>query len=174
MLRYTGVAIGIAAIVLATNAPAHGFGGRLFSFQHVSQYCPPVAVVCLPVCPVVPVYCVPVASAATTPKKMYAVPKPAPPSQTSEPPVNLNTRPIIRDARSPGAENPARDRCNVGFWNLSGLDIKIKVNGASRVVPRDRAIMLDLGRDFVWHVDGREPQRVLVPQERNTHEIVLR
>jgi hypothetical protein len=174
MLRYTRVAVGVAAILLATNRPAHGFGGRLYPFQQVSGYCPPVTVVCLPVCPVVPVYCVPAGAAAMTPRKMYAVPKAAPPSQTSEPPVNLNTKPIIRETRSPGGENSVRNQCSVGFWNLSGRDIRIKVNGASQVVPRDRALMFDLGRDFVWHVDGSEPQRVLVPQDRNTHEIVLR
>jgi hypothetical protein len=172
MLRHSGVAALAAAVLFAAGTSAHGFGGRLFSFQHVSQYCPPVTVVCLPVYPVMPVYLP--GPAAAIPEKMYAIPKPAPASQTTEPPVNSNTKPIIRDARSPGGEYSARDRCQVGFWNLSGRDITIKVSGASRVVPRDRAVMLDLRREFVWHVAGREPQRVVVPQEKDTHEIVLR
>jgi hypothetical protein len=172
MVRFTGVAILAAAIVVTGERSAHGFG-RVFSSYYASCYCPPVTVVYVPVAPVTPLYCQPVVPTGT-PQRMYAIPKPAPASQTSEPPVNSPTKRSLRDARSLGGDYSGADQCKVGFWNLSGREIAVKVNGSTRVIPPERAVMLDLAHEFVWHVDGREPQRVRVPDDKAAHEIVLR
>jgi hypothetical protein len=170
MIRHAGVAVLAAATLFAAGTQAHGFGVRQSTLQHASHYCQPVTVVCVPICAL---QAVPLAPAAM-PQKMYAIPKPAPASKTSEPPVNPSPKPIIRDSQFLGGTYTGGENCKVGFWNLSGRDLTIKVNGTARVVPRDRAVVLDLRREFVWHAQGREPQRVLVPPDKGTHEIVLR
>jgi len=172
MLRLTRV-VALASASLISAETAHGFGGRLVSLQHAACYCQPVVVLYVPAYPLTPVYCQPEAAAAA-PKMMYAIPRPAPASQTAEPPASPNSTRAGRDTQSLGSEYSKGDRCKVGFWNLSGRDLTIKVDGASRIVPRDRAVMLDLGLEFVWQVKGREPHVVRVRPGQTTHEVVIR
>jgi len=172
MIKLAGIVV-LASAGLLTAETAHGFGGRLFSFHHAACYRQSVTVLYVPVYPVTPVYCQPEAAAAA-PKMMYAIPRPAPASQTAEPPASSNSTPAKRDTQSLGGEYSKGDRCKVGFWNLSGRELTIKVDGANRVVPRDRAVMLELGREFVWQAEGREPNVVRVPPGQTTHEVVLR
>jgi hypothetical protein len=117
-----------------------------------------------------------------------AIPTAAPPS-TVEPP-------LIRKIEMPGADagpkgspgptvievrsmNPAvtglaKDRCRVGFWNLSGRDVTLVIDGKSRLVARDRALTLVLPRDFGWRVDQQPAQTEHVANEKSAHEIVIR
>jgi hypothetical protein len=171
MLRVTGVWVLASAILFLAARSAEGSGGQLFCFPQVASYCPPVTVICLPAGSTLPVYGPP---GAAGPKKLYAIPKPAPASQTSEPPGNPSPKPIIREAQSTGGNYSGDKTCKVGFWNLSGRDMAIRVNGTSRSVPRDRAVILDLSREFVWRIEGREPERVVVPEGKSAHEVVLR
>jgi hypothetical protein len=73
-----------------------------------------------------------------------------------------------------GAAKPAADRCSVAFWNLSGQDLGLKVDGQSRLLPRGQSVTLTLGRQFVWQVEGREPQKQDVPANEGALEIVIR
>ena len=122
-----------------------------------------------------------------------AVPRPAPPSQTVEPPASEKkaetpARPIstpapekkapqVVESRSmggAGAAEPAKDRCRVGFWNATGKEVTLTVDGKAHTLPRDRAVTLELDRQFVWQADQGPAQAVQVPGERSAHEIVLR
>src|SRR5262249_59198819 len=69
---------------------------------------------------------------------------------------------------------PETDRCKVGFWNVTGRDVTLTINGQARRLPRDRAVTLDLGHKFVWQLDQREPRSEVVPAEQATFEVVLR
>lgn len=119
------------------------------------------------------------------PATPFARPTSAPPSGIPEPAKQASDpvrAPKITESRSRkessqpeevlGTDRPSR--CQVGFWNLSGRDVSLKINGQNRPLPRDRALTLDLNRSFVWQVDGGEPHSEIVPPERSTHEIVIR
>ena len=72
------------------------------------------------------------------------------------------------------SDKPNDDKCSVGFWNLSPEALTIKVNGQSHVVPRGKSVKLDLGREFVWQVAGREPETAHVSPNQAILEIVIR
>ena len=60
------------------------------------------------------------------------------------------------------------------FWNISGRDVKLTINGKTHLVPRDRSLTVSVGREFTWQVDGQALQEERVPQEKASHEVVLR
>jgi hypothetical protein len=116
------------------------------------------------------------APVALTTGPIYAVPTPAPPSSSGKP-----VPPRVSEARSGnGGESPksttvpVRERVQVGFWNVSGRDLTLTVDGQRRVLPRNRSITLSLGRQFVWQVDERTAQNEDIPAGNSTLEIVLR
>jgi|SRR5882724_188572 len=116
-----------------------------------------------------------------------AIPTAAPPSATTpEPPLfkkiempnaDMGTKgPTVLELRSmnPAITGLAKDRCRVGFWNLTGRDVTLVVDGKSRLVARDRALTLELPRDFGWRVDQQPAQTVHVANDKASHEIVIR
>jgi hypothetical protein len=132
-------------------------------------YAAPAPVVCAPT------VAVPVAG------PLYAVPTAAPPSQTIEPPpVKSGVGPVVTEARAGGivktvaAGNSGQDRVQVGFWNVSGRDLILTIDGRRHTLPRNRSITLELGRQFTWRIDQRAPQDENIPEGNSTLEIVLR
>jgi hypothetical protein len=97
-------------------------------------------------------------------------PKPAPVPAVSESRAYFDTYP----GGGTGAAKVPADRCSVAFWNLSGQDLSLKVDGQARPLPRGRSVTLTLGRQFVWQVEGREPQKQEVPMKEAALEIVIR
>jgi hypothetical protein len=196
-MRISRVLLAVPGLLLSGQW-ADAFGWRS---SHTVSYYPvfytyPV-VYSYPACPV-PVIAAPVMTAPTTP---YAVPRAAPPSprESAEPPTSSSKKqaPTINEMRSnSGTAHPLTptplpqgergrgegaskypsvdDRCRVGFWNVSGRDVTIKVNGESRRLPRNRAVTLELPRDFVWQLEDREVRREQVPSGQPTFEIILR
>lgn len=128
---------------------------------------------CLPTAPQV----IPVPDASP-----FARPTPAPPSSTKEPPLQKMSQKTPDDPRMPViitahagtvATKPA-ERCKVGFWNLSGRDVVLTIDGKAMKLAKDRAVTLDLDREFVWQVEG-QPQHVeRVLPTLATHEVVIR
>jgi len=117
-----------------------------------------------------------------------AIPTAAPPS-TVEPPLirkiempsaDMSPKsapgPTVIEVRpmNPAVTGLAKDRCRVGFWNLSGRDVTLVIDGKSRLVARDRALTLELPRDFGWRVDQRPAQTEHVADDKSAHEIVIR
>jgi hypothetical protein len=116
-----------------------------------------------------------------------AIPIAAPPSApTGEPPLLKKVEmppadpgkpgPAVIEARSgsPAIAGLPTNRCRVGFWNLSGKDVTLVVDGMARLVTRDRAVTLQLPRDFVWRIDQQPAQTVRVADDKTAHEIVIR
>jgi hypothetical protein len=202
MPRFAGAGLFVALLAWQA-APAHGSGGgRVYTASYyypasypvyyaTYSYRVPVAVsYAAPAWPVsyaapAPVVCVPVVSVpAAVPvpaRPLYAVPTPAPPSQPVYPSAVKPAPPQVSELRSgtdgqpPGAVSvPVTDRVRVGFWNVSGRDVLLTVDGQRRVLPRNRSITLLLGRHFVWQVDERTAQTEDVPEGNSTLELVLR
>lgn len=120
-------------------------------------------------------------SSAPAKQAPSANPIPAPPSQpgqTKEPPTESRSLkgPTILESRSSSTSKSeaAAEKCKVGFWNQTGRDITVKIDGQPRVVQRDRAITVELGRSFVWQVDQSEPTSERVPAEESFHELIIR
>jgi hypothetical protein len=65
------------------------------------------------------------------------------------------------------------DRCRVGFWNLTGRAVTIKVDGKSVTLAKDRDITLDLERQFTWRLDGGPERSVRIDADLATHEIAI-
>jgi hypothetical protein len=169
----------VASLLVASSASA---GGRVawwsspptVSYYYYEMpmtywyYCPPVQVQRPRVIPV-----------------PDALPKSAPPSTTNEPPLQKKTSndarmPVITASHSadgnyvPGNAPLAKDRCRVGFWNLSGRDVTLMIDGKSWKLAKDRAITVDLERQFAWQVEG-QPQHVeRVGEGQSAYEVVIR
>jgi hypothetical protein len=133
--------------------------------------------------PAWPVYTAPVVCPPAVP---YAVPTAAPPSQTIEPPMLASSAPrpapIITESQT-GSDSAkvakisdpgAGERVLVGFWNVTGRDVTLTIDGRTRVLPRNRNLTVPVGRQFVWRVDQRPAQTERVPEGSSTMEIVVR
>jgi hypothetical protein len=192
----------LAALLLAPLArPAHGSpGGWVYSTAYyyptyyrvyysapvtVSYYAPSWSVYA--VAP--PVVCAPAvtvsvpAPVTVSPAPVYAVPTAAPPSQTAEPPARVGAvppAPRVMESRSGAADKLGKTeaagagRVRVGFWNVSGRDLVLTIDGRPYTLPRNRNLTLDLGRTFSWRVDSRATQNETVSEGSPTLEIVLR
>src|SRR5262245_33149715 len=149
-----GLATGL--LVLCLTAPAQGFGFRWRSayshsyYSHsyyaptyyaprMSYYYPATYYSPQPAYHYAyPYQCSPVMPAGHHPSlgfQPYAQPRPAPAS-TQEPPTDRPGRsPKITESRYAGESGtdkqspPSRDYCKVGFWNLTGRDVSLLVDG---------------------------------------------
>ena len=69
---------------------------------------------------------------------------------------------------------PKADRFSIAFWNLSNSDLVLKVASRSYPLPRNKNLQLEMDRDFVWQVEGREAQVERIPTNESGLEIVIR
>lgn len=187
-----------ALLVAALTDRAHAFGGRwtytasysypvYYSAYYPAYYSVPAVSYYAPAWPVyvapAPVVCAPFIAVTAPAGPLYAVPTPAPPSQTVEPPV-IQTGSYSRQTVTetyPGTAlktvqvgGAGKDRVQVGFWNVSGRDLTLTIDSRAYVLPRNRSVTLDLGRQFTWRIDQRALQNENVPEGNSTMEIVLR
>ncbi|GEM_PF-3665994 len=169
-------------VVVTVTSSANAFWGRL-GWRPVctTAYTPaPVWYYCLPAAapswgqPVLPQSFPP--PPAPLPKvKALANPLPAP--TTNEPPLRA---PTITEARSFGgvmqahAAAVAPGRCKVGFWNITGGEVTLSIDGTARTLAKDRAVTLELARMFVWQLSGHGPQTERVPDGQSIFEVILR
>lgn len=116
----------------------------------------------------------------------YACPVIAPPSgapatfSTPEPPSGKQPRkgPIIDQYRTfngvPQMVEPRTEKCKVSFWNLTGDDVTLFVGNEPRSVLKDRAVVLDLSRQFSWRTNNLNPKSEDVPDDTNHFEVLIR
>lgn len=144
----------------------------------------PVYVVSMPVCGVAvpsaearlyakpmpaPASAAPATPAPATPSPAPAAPLPSRKPQVSESKSYYSAYPVT--ARDSNGIDPTR--CVVGFWNYSDRDQTLLIDGQSRTLPRGRGLTLELPREFVWSVAGREPQVERVAAAESTIEIAI-
>jgi hypothetical protein len=84
--------------------------------------------------------------------------------------------PHVFESRADSDRPPvlAKDRCRVGFWNMSGRDVTLVVDGQARLLPRNRLLTLDLARTFAWQIDQQPRHTERVAEDRATYEVVIR
>ncbi len=132
---------------------------------------------------VVPSYSCPVTPAATViPLERNAVPLPAPPSKSATPPVGKTEgRPpaIVSTRTQSGTYVPAgtpqkQDSCRIGFWNLTGRELALTVEGKRFTLAKNRSLTMDVSRNFAWQIEGRPQHVERVPEGQLTHDLVIR
>ncbi len=116
----------------------------------------------------------------SSPPKKVTETKPPPAPTTTEPVLGnmMKKGPTVTESRSLGGAYAqganVKDRCKVGFWNLTGRDVTLKVGGQTRSLPKDRAVTLDLERAFAWQLDQGDMNSERVPEDQPFHEVILR
>jgi hypothetical protein len=118
------------------------------------------------------------------PPSLPTPPPPAAPKGPSLPPGA--PPPAVRESRAftnaidvcgvppRSGEKPTPDRCSVGFWNLTAQELTLKIDGKPHTLPAGQNVTLDLGRQFVWQIVGREPQNTTVAAADVGAEIIIR
>ena len=178
----------VVVVSALTTSSASAFGGRFSSWNAPATtvhyyYAVPSNYWAVPY-----YYCPPM----TTPRVIPvpdARPTAAPPSPTGEPPMqkmiekkvsNDSKMPIIVTSHAvggnyvPGTTPLAKDRCRVGFWNLSGREVTLLIDGKAWKLAKDRAVTLDLELQFSWHVEGSPQHIERITDGQTSHEIVIR
>jgi hypothetical protein len=199
-----GVAVAVI-MALPVGAWGHGLGllhprtTVAYYYPAVVEYVPVVAYPVYPVCvpPPLPSYpSVPVPSGLG---QTYAPPTAAPPSagpSTPEPPLAAPLAPAKPSAATPGRSpgfgestsfynaysvagqyrsRPVGERCMVDFWNLTGRDLVLRIEGEPpQVLPRGKSVPVAIGRQFRWQVEGRETQTTRIDDGESALQIVIR
>jgi hypothetical protein len=62
----------------------------------------------------------------------------------------------------------------VGFWNLTGHELTVKIDGQPHTLAVDKNLQVAVPRHFVWQVEGRDPQTENIAQGECALEIVIR
>ena len=187
MVGFRGRVFLAAFVLLGTTSSAHAWWGwRLWghgyygsayygpAYYSAAYYAPAYYYPVFPVCSTI----LPVAPPALAPDKKLAETVPNP--TTKEPPAGnmLKKGPTVTEARSMARDyarnGDGREHCKVGFWNVTGRDVTLKIDGQPRLLPKDRAVTLELGRSFNWQVDQEQAVTEHVPAEQPFHEVILR
>jgi hypothetical protein len=66
------------------------------------------------------------------------------------------------------------ERCTVGFWNLTDRDVNARINGQARTLPRGKNVPIEVPREFVWQLEGREAQVERIAAGESALTIVIR
>ncbi|SRR5260370_1281193 len=177
MLNIRSAGVVAAFLLFPLPAFANGFGSWRSSAMY--YYCP--TVVYVDPCPIyIPLGAQPIPG--PQPRQVpLAAPSAAPPS--AGPITSGKGQPEVTESRSfyeafkvrpTSTDQPAGERCAVGFWNLTGRDVTVSVDGKPQVIPRGKILKLQVDRQFVWQVGGHEAQKEKVASENSGLEIVLR
>jgi hypothetical protein len=96
----------------------------------------------------------------------------------------LSPPPNIRESRSSyydafyvaprTSDQPTDGRCRVAFWNLTRRPLTLKLDGQAQVLASGQSLIRELAREFVWQIEGHEPQRQTIPAGEAGLEIVIR
>lgn len=168
------------------TASAAAFGGRSAARPAVGVVYAPAPICCYYVIATPPCWGAaplpPAAPRLAPPPRVMplAKPAPAPPSTTNEPPLNGKRPPTITESRSSGGVSQVQaidlppGRCRVGFWNITGGEVTLTIDGQPHTLAKDRAVTVNLPRNFAWQVSGRESRSERVPEGQNIFEVILR
>lgn len=177
MLKIFGVGSVLSMLLLPLSAFGHGSGWSRTNMEY--YYCP--SVVYVDPCAIYGPHGSHPVLGPQPRRAPLAAPSAAPPS--AGPIQSGKGQPEVTESRSfyeafkvpsTSTDKPASERCAVGFWNLTGRDVTVSVDGKSQVIPRGKTVRLQVDRQFVWQVSGREAQTEKVPMENSGLEIVLR
>lgn len=193
------------AAILSFPLLAWGRGLALVATPAAVAYYYPAPVSCVPVVTLaVYPLCVPLPGCPVPPSPhpagpTYAPPTAAPPSagpSTPEPPLATPPAPAKPAAAppsrapgfgestsffdtypvaSPGGANRPADRYNVDFWNLTGNDLVLRIDGEPPLVlPHNKDLPVTTARQFTWQVEGREKRTTRIQNGETALQIVIR
>ena|SRR5438132_3429612 len=190
-------------IAWAHSVPGFGRGSMSFYYAApvplVPGGCYPCPIYVLPPCPPVtpapppaPGYVPPMPPSAQ-PGTNFAKPTAAPPSSgppaqspraaPSLPSPGAGAGPAVSESRSyydayavvvKDAPKPAGSRCSIEFWNLTDRNLTLKVDGQARSLERGKSMLLEVGRHFVWQIEGHEVNKENIAMGESALEIVIR
>jgi hypothetical protein len=177
--RIAGVAL---TFLLSSHGALRADGSSARPVSDLDCYCAPAQLI----------WCgdmVPPPRTISPPARAWAQPTAAPPSKAplpGEPPLavpNPQPKAAVSEshsyydsyavARQSGAA-AIGGRCTAGFWNLSDRDVKAKINGKTLTLPRGKNVPVEVPREFVWQLEGREPQVERIPAGESALTIVIR
>ena len=72
-----------------------------------------------------------------------------------------------------GKAEPSKE-VKIGFFNHSGKDLTLDVNGETVTLPSEQYVTLRLPRQFAWSIKGEKNRDVKVPSDADGLEIVFR
>jgi hypothetical protein len=134
-----------------------------------------------------PIYEAPRSACACMPEPqiLYACPTPAPASSgpsTHEPPLGTkpgpNKGPTILQNRVfsgvPQFTEPRRPLCKVTFWNLIGYDVRLTVGDRVQDIAKDRAVTLEVNREFEWRAGLQAPKTEVIADDLNYFDVLIK
>jgi hypothetical protein len=93
-------------------------------------------------------------------------------------PPGTNEAQAYYDAYAAAATNrtgiKAAELLSIGFWNNTSKSMLLRVQGQTHHLPAGRGVTLDLPRQFVWQIDGRDAQVVNLPASQTGADFVIR
>jgi hypothetical protein len=72
------------------------------------------------------------------------------------------------------AVKPPDDRCSVTFTNLTDGEIRILVDAKTHAIAKGGSVQIPVTRQFVWRMEGRDPQNEQVRMGDYAVQIVIR
>ena len=69
---------------------------------------------------------------------------------------------------------PAGENCEVTFLNLANRDVTLTVDGKTQVLAKGQKVVVPVPRQFIWRIEGREPQNEQVGSGASALQIVIR
>ena len=145
-------------------------------------YYPMPVAVYQPVWPVATPAVITVEPPAVVPQRIYAQPVPAPASPPRIQPVPSATPPGVKESSSfydayavvSEKRGSSGDRCSIGFWNTTGRNMTLRVQGQGHLLAAGKGLTLELPRRFTWQVDDRPVETVEVPARDSALDVVIR
>jgi hypothetical protein len=75
----------------------------------------------------------------------------------------------------PSGTKRVDERCTVDFWNLTDRDMVLRIeDGPAQIVPRAKNTSIAVGRQFIWQIEGRQPQTTRLERGESALQIVIR
>jgi hypothetical protein len=71
-------------------------------------------------------------------------------------------------------EKPVNDQLTATFQNLSGRPLKVIVEGRDQELADKQTVTVPVRREFIWRVEGREPQKEQLGKNDYALQIVIR
>ncbi len=106
--------------------------------------------------------------------RVLPVPDATPPKAAPKKTAAERAPVIIATHGASSASSPGKQRLKIGFWNLTGRDITLTVDGTTRSLAKNRSLSLELDREFSWQVDRLPAHIERVPEGMAAHEVVIR
>jgi hypothetical protein len=115
-------------------------------------------------------YCPPAATPVPT-APIYAPATPAPPSEIP----STQKAPEVQESRflSLTANAANSGLCTITFWNWSGRDQTLRIDGQTRLLPSGKGLTLDLPRQFVWQVGSQQARVERIGARETVREFAI-